>query len=79
MPTSHHDRTATVWSSTFIPTKSPFSDFGAEGYSVAWVDVEQGRLQVLVDGDRPAPGTVGRLVVRSLDGVTVDLFTADPR
>ncbi|OBF24843.1 hypothetical protein [Mycobacterium sp. ACS4331] len=79
MPTSHHDRTATVWSSTFIPTKSPFSDFGAEGYSVAWVDVEQGRLQVLVDGDRPVPGTVGRLVVRSLDGVPVDLFTADPR
>lgn len=79
MPTPPADRTATVWSSTFIPSKSPFPDFGAEGYSVAWVDCEQGRLQVLVDGARPAPGTVGRIAMRDLDGTTVDLFKAAAR
>ena len=78
MPTSPpSDRVATVWSSTFIPSKSPFSDFGSDGYSVAWVDTVEGRLQVLVEGDRPAPGTVGEIVVRTLDEQAVDIFSAD--
>ena len=77
MPTSPpSDRAATVWSSTFIPSKSPFSDFGSEGYSVAWVDTAEGRIQVLVDGDRPTPGTVGAVVVRTLDEQAVDVFCA---
>lgn len=79
MPTPPSDRTATVWSSTFIPSKSPFSDFGVDGYSVAWVDTAEGRFQVLVDGERPAPGTVGALVVRTLDDRDVDLFSAGAR
>ncbi|MDA2894921.1 hypothetical protein PDG61_28685 [Mycolicibacterium sp. BiH015] len=76
MPTPPSDRVATVWSSTFIPSKSPFSDFGADGYSVAWVDTAEGRIQVLVEGDRPASGTVGAVVVRTLDEQAVDVFTA---
>jgi hypothetical protein len=75
MPTSTpSDRVATVWSSTFIPSKSPFSDFGTDGYSVAWVDTAQGRIQVLAEGDRPSPGTVGAVVERTLDGQAVNVF-----
>ena len=69
---------ATVWSSTFVPSKSPYPEFGQDGYSVAWVDSEQTRLQVLVEGPRPAPGTTGRLVERTLGDATVDVFVADP-
>lgn len=76
MPTSRSERTATVWASTFVPTKAPFQDWGAEGYSVAWVDTAEGRRQVLVDGSRPAPGTVGRLISRPLGEETVDMFSA---
>jgi hypothetical protein len=69
---------ATVWSSTFVPSKSPYAEFGQEGYSVAWVDATNGRLQVLVDGARPAPGTKGRLVTAMLDDDEVQMFVADP-
>lgn len=77
MPTSPPDRFATVWSSTFVPAPSPFPELGNDGCSVAWVDTAEGRLQVLVDGPRPAPGTAGRLVERTLDGFSTDVFTAD--
>ncbi|EHI13382.1 hypothetical protein [Mycolicibacterium thermoresistibile] len=68
---------ATVWSSTFVPSKSPFPEYGQNGYSVAWVDTDDGRFQVLVDGTRPAPGTKGRLVPTTLGEETVELFVAD--
>ena len=77
MPTSSPDRPARVWSSTFIPSKSPYPQYGADGYSVAWVDTNEGRLQVLVDGARPMPGTRGRLVAHPLDNEAVDMFSAD--
>jgi|GEM_PF-6159299 len=69
---------ATVWSSTFVPSKSPFPEYGQNGYSVAWVDTDAGRLQVLVDGDRPAPNTTGRLVRTTLGEEIVEMFVADP-
>jgi hypothetical protein len=74
MPT---DRAATVWSSTFVPGKSPFPDYGQDGYSVAWVDTADGRYQVLVDGIRPLPGTPGRLVAATVGGQAVEMFLAD--
>ncbi|AKK29489.1 hypothetical protein [Mycobacterium sp. EPa45] len=70
------DRPATVWSSTFVPSKSPLAGFGTDGYSVAWVDTPAGRLQVLVDGDRPEPGTEGNIVNRRLDDEQVEMFVA---
>ena len=76
MPTSSPDRPATVWSSTFIPAKSPYPQYGADGYSVAWVDTDEGRVQVLVDGSRPTPGTHGRLIKRMLDDDAVEMFSA---
>jgi hypothetical protein len=63
---------ATVWSSTFVPSKSPYPDYGQEGYSVAWVDTVSGRLQVLVDG------AVGRLIAVTLGDDDVEMFVADP-
>ncbi|BBX18044.1 hypothetical protein CRI77_15120 [Mycolicibacterium duvalii] len=75
MPTPPTDRRATVWSSTFIPTTSPIT--GSAGYSVAWVDTDTERLQVLVDGARPAPGTPGRLTSRAVDDQTIEMFVAE--
>jgi hypothetical protein len=71
------DRAATVWASTYVPSKSPFPDYGQDGYSVAWVDVSGERLQVLVDGPKPLPGTVGHLIELQLDGQPADLFVRD--
>jgi hypothetical protein len=45
---------------------------------VAWVDTEDGRFQVLVDGARPVPGTVGRLVSATLGEDAIEMFVADP-
>ena len=72
------DTTATVWASTFVPSKSPISGYGEEGYSVAWVNTPDGRLQVLVSGPRPAPGTVGRVVEKTFGETKTALFEADP-
>lgn len=72
------DRSATVWSSTFVPSKSPLPGYGEDGYSVAWVDAAEGRLQVLVSGPRPAPGTVGRVVEKTLEDNIIVLFEAQP-
>ncbi|WP_310778029.1 hypothetical protein [Mycobacterium sp. Z3061] len=49
-----------------------------DGYSVAWVDTSDGRLQVLVSGPRPTPGTVGRLIERELNETKTRFFEADP-
>ncbi|BBZ71807.1 hypothetical protein [Mycobacterium paraseoulense] len=72
------DETATVWASTFVPSRSPIPEFGQEGYSVAWVDTCDGRVQLLVSGPRPGPGAVGRIVERKLGEAEVLLFEADP-
>lgn len=72
------DLTATVWASTFVPTKSPIAGYGQEGYSVAWVDTPDGRLQVLVWGTRPDPGTVGRVVEKTFAETTIVVFEGDP-
>jgi hypothetical protein len=72
------DPTATVWASTFVPTKSPIPGYGQDGYSVAWVDTPDGRLQVLVLGPKPEPGTVGRVVEKTLGDTATVLFEGDP-
>lgn len=72
------DVSATVWASTFVPKASPIPGYGEEGYSVAWVDTPDGRLQVLVSGPRPAPGTVGRVVEKTFGETKAVLFEADP-
>lgn len=72
------DHPATVWASTFVPSKSPLADFGQDGYSVAWIDTADGRRQVLVSGTRPAPGTTGRLTESTIGDTDVELFVADP-
>ena len=71
------ERTASVWSSTFVPTPSPLPDYGEEGYSVAWVDTEDGRVQVLVEGDRPMPGVRGRIAESTFGDEEVDVFIED--
>lgn len=71
------DRPATVWASTFVPGKSPIPGYGQDGYSVAWVDTSDGRLQVLVSGPRPVPGTVGLIVEKTLGDDTIILFEAE--
>ncbi|OBI72429.1 hypothetical protein [Mycobacterium asiaticum] len=75
---SRADSSATVWAATFVPAKSPIPGYGPDGYSVAWVDTPDGRLQVLVSGPRPEPGTLGRLRREIFGETEVDLFEADP-
>lgn len=71
------DRSATVWSATWVPSRSPIEGFGAEGYAVAWVDTADGvRTQVLVAGPAPAPGTAGRLTSHTFGDEPVELFEA---
>jgi hypothetical protein len=72
------DLTATVWASTFVPANSPIPGYGQDGYSVAWVDTPDGRLQLLVAGPRPEPGTVGRIVEKTFGENAIALFEADP-
>ena len=71
------DQSAVVWAATFVPSRSPFEGFGAEGYSVAWVDGPGGREQVLVEGAAPPPHTKGRLVSRTLGEEARTFFVAD--
>jgi hypothetical protein len=74
---SSPETAARVWSSTFVPSKSPYPDYGQDGYSVAWVDTATGRIQVLVDGPRPAPGAAGRIVTKSMGDDAVEMFVED--
>lgn len=79
MPANESDMSpATVWASTFVPSKAPLPGYGEDGYSVAWVDTPHGRLQVLVVGPCPAPGTAGRVVERTFGETKAALFEADP-
>jgi hypothetical protein len=74
------DRPGTVWASTWVPAASPFIGFGAEGYAACWVDLDPpggGRVQVLAEGEAPAPGTSGCVVVRDLGGQAVEVFVPD--
>jgi hypothetical protein len=69
------ERRATVWSSTWVPAKSPIEGFGVDGYAVAWVDTDDAtRIQILIDGPAPAPGTPGRLAERSFGDLVIALF-----
>jgi hypothetical protein len=74
------DATARVWAATWVPAPAPLPGYGADGYAVAWVDhVDGERIQVLVDGAQPEPGTPGRLVEREVEGSTITLFVrSDP-
>lgn len=68
---------ATVWSSTFVPSKSPIPDYGQQGYSVAWVDTAKGRCQILVAGAAPAPGAQGHIEELTIGDTTIELFVED--
>ncbi len=69
---------ATVWSSAFVPSRSPIREFGQEGYSVAWVDTDDGRRQILVVGDPPAPGAQGQIEELTLSEETIEVFVEGP-
>jgi hypothetical protein len=69
---------ATVWSSAFVPSRSPISEFGQEGYSVAWVDTDDGRFQILVVGDLPAPGARGQIEELTIGEETIEVFVEEP-
>ncbi len=69
---------ATVWSSTFVPSKSPIPEYGQEGYSVAWVDTTAGRCQILVVGTAPSPGAQGQIEELTMGEETIEVFVEDP-
>lgn len=69
---------ATVWSSTFVPSKSPIPEYGQDGYSVAWVDTNDGRRQILVIGSPPRPGAQGQIEELAIGDTTIEVFIEDP-
>lgn len=69
---------ATVWSSTFVPSKSPIPEYGQQGYSVAWVDTTDGRRQILVLGAQPSPGAQGQIEELTIGDTTIEVFVEDP-
>ena len=69
---------ATVWASTFVPSQSPIPEYGQEGYSVAWVDTDDGRRQILVIDRPPAPGAQGQIEELTLGDTTIEVFVEDP-
>ena len=71
------DRSAVVWAATWVPSPSPIDGYGADGYAVGWVDLADGsRMQVLVDGEAPSPGTNGVVRNRTFGDIDVELFEA---
>lgn len=67
-----------VWAATWVPAASPIAGFGESGYAVAWIDLADGRrVQVLVDGTAPTPGTTGRIERRPVGEATVELFVPE--
>jgi len=68
---------ATVWSSTFVPSPSPIPNYGQQGYSVAWVDTNQGRCQILVLGAQPGPGAQGQIEELTIGDTTIEVFVED--
>jgi hypothetical protein len=74
------ERRATVWAATWVPSRSPIDGFGADGYAVAWIDLDEGeRIQVLVDGPAPAPGAAGTVESRAFGDASVQVFVEDAR
>lgn len=71
-------QTGTVWASTWVPGRMPLADDGDPGYAVAWVDFPDGRrVQHLVHGEAPAPGSTGRSSVEERGGVGIPVFEPD--
>jgi crotonobetainyl-CoA:carnitine CoA-transferase CaiB-like acyl-CoA transferase len=70
-----------VWAATWVPVTSPVPGLGArsDGYTVAWVDVDDGRrVQLFVDAEAPSdPGVRGTLRRSVIDGHEVDVFRPD--
>jgi uncharacterized OB-fold protein len=66
-----------VVASTWVPSRFGLDGFGAEGFGVAWVDLDGGpRVQVLAD-TAPAPDTRGTVDVAVLEGVDLPLFRTE--
>lgn len=67
-----------VVASTWVPGAFGIDGFGAGGFGVAWVDLEDGpRVQVLVADAAPAAGTPGAVDVRVLEGVDLPVFSVE--
>ena len=67
-----------VAAATWVPGRFGLEGFGADGYSVAWVELDDGpRVQALVADAAPARDTRGVVDVVILDGVEVPVFVAE--
>jgi uncharacterized OB-fold protein len=67
-----------VVASTWVPAAFGIEGFGADGFGVAWVDLDGGpRVQVLVGEQAPDPDTTGTVDVRVLEGIDLPVFVPE--
>jgi uncharacterized OB-fold protein len=67
-----------IVAATWVPSPFGKEGFGADGYGVAWVDLDAGpRVQVLVAEAAPARDSRGTVDVVTLDGVELPVFVPE--
>lgn len=72
------DGAGRVVASTWVPSAFGLEGFGADGFGVVWVDLDDGpRVQALVADGAPAPDVVGRVDLVVLEGVDLPVFAAE--
>jgi uncharacterized OB-fold protein len=76
--TGSSDGRGRVVASTWVPTAFGIPGFGADGFGVAWVDLDDGpRVQVLVADGAPGPDTRGTVDLQVLEGVDLPVFAPE--
>jgi len=69
---------ARVFAATWIPSPFALEGFGADGFAVAWVDLDGGpRVQVLAEGHAPEPGVPGTVHTVVLEPYSLPVFRAE--
>lgn len=69
-----------VVASTWVAASLGLDGFGADGYAVAWVDLDAGpRVQTLVADEAPSPDVRGTVDVAELSSVVVPVFVPETR
>jgi uncharacterized OB-fold protein len=68
-----------VVASTWVTASLGLDDFGADGYGVAWIDLDDGpRVQALVAGAAPDPDVHGTVDIVEVGALAAPVFIPEP-